>query len=1531
MALTKEDIDAAIAQTENQDAIRHFIEPTHYFENLEEPVAVAIGISQNGTRGEWNFNNVNNVVDVLRKNGIDAVSMLDKEATDPAKFVVSETGVLTPFMKPDDALKATTLICDMCLNAGYKLNGYANLQTNQTLLYSASVSALDERKNIDIYKGHPHPEKFEEISSKYGKDVPSFIDEMVQEAIQNSEEINPSKDFIENYSVGYEHVWRGATLGGKPYAAIFPTNDRKVAYASPNLGISGGYTGCGQTSSGVGGAQYPETHSGFHYGFLYKFKTLGDKQQYHPDMGLQSATGGHYIKVDEDKLNVDENQQILVRQEDFETGVLPHCNKLEAIYLHVKENEFAEKFTVYKIELEENGQAKDSRWQAFLDLHEPTDSSVFGNIAERQDAQKKEQEINPNNAYAFELRKDLVEKNYEDTNYTSLDYLRTVAFKDQIMETEEATVVNGDLKLSHFEDLSSKNLSDVIVNGKLDFMGSGMFSSFEHFPQTKEGIAHAIFVGDLDNETTESLLCKAKGIDWVEKYTHKAEDGHLVIDGEPVIENGGLQSEKRILDFGNIAPMPTIFGMQNIKSVYMNPTSWPKDILNVEFNCDVEFNRITSYEASKFKISYELLSVQDFNMMTQRIENLRKAKDSTYRLDLTIPQKLDLSSYKTKDIDCEGHTHITELPISAESLSYSNIDNMKQEEIPNKLKNVTSLSFNKVSGNDINLENLDGVHVSIRSSNMELSLSGNLDSVYIKDSELMLKNTGSINTGLMIANSKLKSGTILNLSKCERVDLTNCIFSENTTLDLSECKRVDLSNVDLSKANVIMPTNGIVFIDKNVKFAPDYKLDLSNCERGYVDASVQCGEVKLPKRIQSGDYRKIELPSGVKEITTSCIYDSLGYKFNILPHVKIVDTSDENGKKIPLKHLKRKGLSKEQIATLRKERFRNMFRSSQKVPKPVTVEQDIAAMARETGTAVFSYDDIHNSKVGNKLHCDYNKVIAGLSKAQNITPLDAEKKLIECEVLRPLPNGEYLVDVGYSTRRGGGRNFDGTVFFTFSKEDVHSQYHEMAHSYQKQGNLFDDAKIDKMYTPSANGLQVSGGKLADKDTYKTYLNEVHAEIFAQTALMLREKSALGFSKQALYAQSHGESRNAEGLLIGALNEGMGKTAKLYACKPVMHAAIKEVAAIRRSKKRADYFNQDGTLNAKKVAELCEKIVLDNAYSPRTYQSFLDNKFNDNYTGEKDWKKGSLLAVAKLLPAKGIMALQNSGKTIRKSINKIKHGLLHHKEKSLLKDMTIQRQKSDNPQVQAVNDYAYIQAKMLQIGAGSSYVNAGDIVPFMVKDMHEHDMSYDKIRSLAQEIKAPKSLKAFMEIDAIIKENKNNPHFQEIMKNPAVVADVRHTQSNVTEKSKENKEKEILLSDKDKIVALSGRGGGKTHYDTAENPVVSEQVKSEPVQIISEPLINAEQKEVAVSSQKNESQQSGMSVGLSAQSQESVANMSNKEKGHFFHKLRMGINTILAKKDMDNAQIKDVSKTQTMTQQNSGLLQQRMAKNKGMGI
>lgn len=572
--------------------------------------------------------------------------------------------------------------------------------------------------------------------------------------------------------------------------------------------------------------------------------------------------------------------------------------------------------------------------------------------------------------------------------------------------------------------------------------------------------------------------------------------------------------------------------------------------------------------------------------------------------------------------------------------------------------------------------------------------------------------------------------------------------------------------------------------------------------------------------------------------------------------------------------------------------------------KPASIEKDLAAMSAETGTAMFSYNELHHSKVDSALHLDYKKVIDGVSKAQHITPLEAEKELLRTEALRPLPNGEYMVDVGYTTRNGGGRNHGGVVFFTFSDADTHNKYHEMAHSYQKQQDLFNDAKLDKMYAISEQGLKSGESKedkLAERAMYKAYLKEAHSEIFAQTAMMLRKRTTLGFMEQALYAQSYGEARNAEGFIAGIMDKDTGKKAKLYACKPVMHAAIKEVAAIRKAGKRAEYFNPDGTLNAKKVSQLCEKIVLSSAYSPRTFKAFTETDFTDSHSPqEKDWKKGTLLAAVKLLPAKMVMSVKESGKNMKRIFDKLKHDFLRTKDKGKLQKMTAERKISDDPKRQAIDDYAYIQAKIQLAGKNTRFANADEVVQDWVGQMHKKDLTSADLQQMAHTLQSPGCLPVLTEINSIVKSHKDDPYFQSIMENPGNIVDIKNGKKIQLEQEQPEITKEVPLSDKEKISKLSGRTGDKPHYAAIESEdakaQITEQTKTEPTKTISVST-TAEDKKTST-------------ADLSAQPQEKVANMSKKEKGKFFRNLRLGINTLMSKVENGISAVKGNSQTQT---------------------
>ena len=161
--LTKDKIEQELAKSEYSEQIRKSL--SNYYEGLNENVAVAIDF-RNADRA-LTPENVQSVVSLLREQGIDAVSFMDKEAASPDKYVITESGVLCPNMKPEDALKATVYIEDLLFKNNYQLLGHANPQTAKSFIYTSSraigvdadetLSAnASNSKAIDIKESHPN-------------------------------------------------------------------------------------------------------------------------------------------------------------------------------------------------------------------------------------------------------------------------------------------------------------------------------------------------------------------------------------------------------------------------------------------------------------------------------------------------------------------------------------------------------------------------------------------------------------------------------------------------------------------------------------------------------------------------------------------------------------------------------------------------------------------------------------------------------------------------------------------------------------------------------------------------------------------------------------------------------------------------------------------------------------------------------------------------------------------------------------------------------------------------------------------------------------------------------------------------------------------------------------------------------------------------------------------------------------------------------------------------------------------------------
>lgn len=971
MALTKEDIDAVIAQTENQDEIRHSL--SNYFEGLDKPVAVAMAT---GIKND----NVDEVVSFLRRQGIDAVSFIDPQAAHPDKFVVTERSVLCPFMKPEDSLKATTLIEDAVLNNGGFVQGYVNLYTSENLLYAidSPVEAVHRREGINLKDQHPDPIQFQEIEQRNGGDYKSFIDRKINEANVGAEVVDFDAIDINNvFKNGIPELFRGGTLGANPYATVSHSASRKVAHSSPSIYIASHYSGNGENVSTNGGAIYEKTKSGLDYGFIYKFASMGDEQRFYKNTGIEH---GLYSKT-RDEVDLTDPHSLPWNDGEgplYETPILPHHNKLKAIYVNIG-GTYAQKKKLYSIPLDENGKIADPEWRDFMALHEPTDDKVLGYIKDRQNAQKKEQDLNPNHAYTFELKQGLEADNQEYLNNMSTkEFLRNFIPDGNIKETENGLQVNpstvdgfNNLALdgsyiSKIPDLSSvnvvgtfcmkdipeidaaklptttrgcslnnvgvKNVSAVSAESFLQIIGAeankdgvyniygslnnmrcdGMpagwdkikfvelpqginipYDTIDKVPETLKGIGfNNLTIKDqssIENMSAADFIYKIKG----NLGTDKGDPIALLAQG---VKHTELHDDIELdLHNTNIVKLPSEMKNMTVKSISLNPT---EKVTSLD-NFPVTKSGISGLN---FEGDLKNITMESFLLKTKGQEwvaqNTSKAPDG----HLVINNNFDFRSQGNSQMN------ITSFPKDICAVEFKG--NIYQGDVARTIEDLKIIEQTK---------NLEDSVIALDGINLDLSKhpTKGLGIERCTHSIVLPQNLES----LRVCNSQ--SFDMSNLQQIpqslQSLSLNNVVV--NGAVDLSKYESVRLQNVDLSGATVIPPQQGRVYIGENVKFAPDYKLDLSHCAEGEIHPSLQCAELKLPQKLTSTNYDDVRLPQCVKEITTSCI-DSRGVgKFNIPPHVKIIDTKEENGRKVPLKRLKAKGLSTKEISELRKERI----------------------------------------------------------------------------------------------------------------------------------------------------------------------------------------------------------------------------------------------------------------------------------------------------------------------------------------------------------------------------------------------------------------------------------------------------------------------------------------------------------------------------------------------------------------------------------------------------------------------------------
>lgn len=476
---------------------------SNYFDGLTEPVSLFIGTYEtDGSKGKESSRDGNNAliiktVEILRQNGIDAVPFFDKEAASPDKVVVSKTGLQTPFVPPEKAKDEAANILTILENNGIESLGFVTPNTEKQLLYpSLQDDIMDENKVLDIEKANPDPEKFQAIMNEHGSE---FIKNMLDEALASPElnsiggETTQQMD-AENRLHGCKTLYKGATQGANVFAVISPYEARNVPHASPKLSIAKGYSGLGTNASSKGGATYIDKETNRSYGFIYEIEARDD-QKYYANVGLETA-----------------NREIENARDYFETPVMPHRNKVKAIYLHCGErnNDF-----LFKVP--EN----DPRWQDFMALHEPSDNTLFGYQAERRKRQKDDAKTAGHAlTYEFNKHQALDIPDYRDlSNVSTAELLKSIARRVDIHEDENGKLtVDGNVDLSELDIKElPKDFSNIKINGKLILSQNEQLeiSSIDQLPETTKGIESysktRLNFGDLSQRSSEEVIAKLCG------------------------------------------------------------------------------------------------------------------------------------------------------------------------------------------------------------------------------------------------------------------------------------------------------------------------------------------------------------------------------------------------------------------------------------------------------------------------------------------------------------------------------------------------------------------------------------------------------------------------------------------------------------------------------------------------------------------------------------------------------------------------------------------------------------------------------------------------------------------------------------------------------------------------------------------------------------------------------------------------------------------------------------------------------------
>lgn len=292
-----------------------------HFDNLINPVSVSLGLSLKDK-------NVEDIVNILRENGINALPFYNQKVKEDLNcFVVDGTGIRSPILSPEDAIQATADL--------FEIMEKNNIKTSRAMPVSKenmipAIARTYHNKIIDITGNNPQEQN-----------IKKFIQQQLEIIAKM-----PQADFTDKDHTN--SLYRGGTLGDKPYAITPHQRKRDGVYASNNVNTSIEYAD-GKKGNGFSFEEIEINGTKVSYGFLYEFEK-SDNQRFYGMAEIESPYGSEECKGHPDN------------RPDYETLITPDRNPLKAIYLKANNK-------VVKISDKENYLS--DNWKKFAEIHTP--------------------------------------------------------------------------------------------------------------------------------------------------------------------------------------------------------------------------------------------------------------------------------------------------------------------------------------------------------------------------------------------------------------------------------------------------------------------------------------------------------------------------------------------------------------------------------------------------------------------------------------------------------------------------------------------------------------------------------------------------------------------------------------------------------------------------------------------------------------------------------------------------------------------------------------------------------------------------------------------------------------------------------------------------------------------------------------------------------------------------------------------------------------------------------------------------------